>query len=130
MRALGRPVFAYSNDGRSFPDRIASFCGGAVRIRVTGEHEDADGMAIEPFALQDNLMLAGGVIASGGCVIVEANVHRWSLSSVARRRQRQHCCDRSRLVTSATGLSPSSCRMTARVGLGTPLPSTGQEARP
>ena len=29
-------------------------------------------MAIEPFALHDNLMLAGGVIASGGCVIVEA----------------------------------------------------------
>src|ERR1700761_3963017 len=71
MRALGRPLFAYSNDGRSFPDRIASFCG-AVRIRTTGEHEDADGMAIEPFALHDNLMLAGGIIASGGCVIVEA----------------------------------------------------------
>ena len=44
----------------------------AVRIRVTGEHEEADGMAIEPFALHDNLMLAGGVIASGGCVIVDA----------------------------------------------------------
>jgi len=72
MRALGRPIFAYSNDSRSFPDRIASFCGGAMRIRVTGEHEDADGMAIEPFALHDNLMLAGGVIASGGCVIVDA----------------------------------------------------------
>jgi nucleoside 2-deoxyribosyltransferase len=48
MRALDRPIFAYSNDGRSFPDRIASFCG-AVRTRTTGEHEDADGMAIEPF---------------------------------------------------------------------------------
>ena len=71
MRALGRPLFAYSNDGRSFPDRIASFCG-AVRTRTTGEHEDAAGMAIEPFALHDNLMLAGGIIASGGCVIVEA----------------------------------------------------------
>ena len=71
MRALGRPLFGYSNDGRSFPDRIASFCG-AVRTRTTGEHEDADGMAIEPFALRDNLMLAGGVVASGGCVIVEA----------------------------------------------------------
>src|SRR5215472_4782684 len=71
MRALGRPIFAYSNDGRPFLDRIASFCGG-VRIRMTGEHEDADGMMIEPFALHDNLMLAGGVIASGGCIIVEA----------------------------------------------------------
>ena len=35
MRALGRPIFAYSNDGRSFLDRIASFCGGAVRIQLT-----------------------------------------------------------------------------------------------
>ena len=43
-----------------------------MRIRTTGEHEDADGMAIEPFALHDNLMLAGGIIASGGCVIVAA----------------------------------------------------------
>jgi nucleoside 2-deoxyribosyltransferase len=72
MRALGRPIFAYSNDGRSFLDRIASFCGGGVRTRSTGGHEDADGMAIEPFALHDNLMLAGGVVASGGCLIVNA----------------------------------------------------------
>jgi nucleoside 2-deoxyribosyltransferase len=72
MRALGRPIFAYSNDGRSFLDRIASFCGCGVRTRSTGGHEDADGMAIEPFALHDNLMLAGGVVASGGCLIVNA----------------------------------------------------------
>jgi nucleoside 2-deoxyribosyltransferase len=72
MRALGRPIFAYSNDGRSFLDRIASFCGSGMRTRSTGGHEDADGMAVEPFTLHDNLMLAGGVIASGGCVIVKA----------------------------------------------------------
>ena len=29
-------------------------------------------MAIEPFALHDNLMLAGGAVASGGCFIAEA----------------------------------------------------------
>jgi nucleoside 2-deoxyribosyltransferase len=71
MRALGRPIFAYSNDGRSFLDRVAAFCGGALRVRPTGEHEDPDGMAIEPFELLDNLMLAGGVIASGGCIVTE-----------------------------------------------------------
>ena len=42
-----------------------------MRIRVTCEHEDA-GWAIESFAPYDNLMLAGSVIASGNCVIVEA----------------------------------------------------------
>jgi nucleoside 2-deoxyribosyltransferase len=72
MRALSRPIFAYSNDARSFLDRVSAYCQGAVRLRPTGEHEDLDGMAIEPFALHDNLMLAGGVIASGGCMVVEA----------------------------------------------------------
>jgi nucleoside 2-deoxyribosyltransferase len=71
MRALGRPIFAYTNDARPFRDRVAAFCGGQVRKRDTGEHEDSDGMTIESFALHDNLMLAGGVIASGGCIIAE-----------------------------------------------------------
>jgi nucleoside 2-deoxyribosyltransferase len=71
MRALGRPIFAYSNDDRPFLDRVAAFCGGALRVRPSGEHEDPDGMAIEPFTLHDNLILAGGVIASGGCIVAE-----------------------------------------------------------
>jgi len=75
MRALGRPIFAYSNDDRPFLDRIAASCGGVVHIRTTGEHEDPDGMAIEPFTLQDNLMLAGGIIASGGSIVAEAVPH-------------------------------------------------------
>jgi len=75
MRALGRPIFAYSNDGRPFLDRVAAFCGGAMRQRPSGEHEDADGMAIEPFTLHDNLMLAGGIIASGGCLVTESALH-------------------------------------------------------
>ena len=74
MRALGRPIFAYSNDSRSFLDRIAACCGG-VRMRPTGEHEDPDGMAIEPFTLYDNLMLAGGIVSSGGCMIAGAVPH-------------------------------------------------------
>ena len=72
MRALGRPIFAYSNDDRAFLDRVTAHCGGHVRVRPTGEHEDLDGTAIEPFGLHDNLMLIGGVIASGGCIITEA----------------------------------------------------------
>jgi nucleoside 2-deoxyribosyltransferase len=35
MRALGRAIFAYSNDARPFIDRVAAFCG-AVRMRPTG----------------------------------------------------------------------------------------------
>ena len=69
MRALGRPVFAYSNDARPFHDRVMASCGGALRRRPTGEHEDPDGMAVEPFGLHDNLMLVGGVTGSGGCLV-------------------------------------------------------------
>jgi nucleoside 2-deoxyribosyltransferase len=73
MRALARPIFAYSNDDRSFLDRVTAHCGG--RVRPTGEQEDLDGMAIEPFGLHDNLMLIGGVIASGGCIVTEVAPH-------------------------------------------------------
>ena len=71
MRALARPIFAYSNDSRLFLERVRAFCGDAVRLRPTGEDKEMDGMAIEPFELHDNLMLAGGIAASGGCLITE-----------------------------------------------------------
>ena len=32
-------------------------------------------MAIEPFTLHDNLMLAGGAITSRGCLVAEAMPH-------------------------------------------------------
>ena len=75
MRALGRPIFAYCNDERPFLERVIAFYGGATSLRSTGEHEGPDGMAIEPFALHDNLMLAGGIAGSGGCIIAEATPH-------------------------------------------------------
>ncbi len=83
MRALGRPIFAYSNDDRPFLDRVTNFCGGTVRVRPTGEHEDPDGMAIEPFELHDNLMLAGGVTASGGCIVAETTTYAERYTSLA-----------------------------------------------
>jgi nucleoside 2-deoxyribosyltransferase len=83
MRALGRPIFAYSNDDRLFLDRVAVFCDRALRVRPSGEHEDHDGMAIEPFMLPDNLMLAGGIIASGGCLVAEATPHAERYTSLA-----------------------------------------------
>ena len=70
IRALGRPVFAYSNDARPFLDRVAAFCGDTLRRRPTGEYEDPDGMAIEPFALHENVMLAGAL--TDGCPVTAA----------------------------------------------------------
>jgi nucleoside 2-deoxyribosyltransferase len=83
MRALGRPIFGYSNDTRSYPDRVTAFCSGGIRMRSTGEHEDPDGMAIEPFGLHDNLMLAGGIVASGGCIVAEVVPHCERYTSLA-----------------------------------------------
>jgi nucleoside 2-deoxyribosyltransferase len=83
MRALGRPIFGYSNDGRLFLERVTAFCGGAVRLRPTGEHEDPDRMAIEPFELHDNLMIVGGIVASGGIIISETAPHAERYTSLA-----------------------------------------------
>ena len=82
MRALGRPIFAYTNDDRPFFDRVVEFCGGTVRGRPSKVHEDDDGMAIEPFLLRDNLMLDGGVIASGGCLVSGPTAYRERYTSL------------------------------------------------
>ena len=91
MRALGRPIFAYTNDARPFLDRVAAFCGGALRVRPTGEHEDPDGMAIEPFELHDSLMLTGGVIASGGCIVEDRPSRRTLHVTRCLRALRRAC---------------------------------------
>jgi len=58
-RALGLPVFAWSNDARPFAERTRAFLGAAGRC-------DAEGLLVEDFALADNLMIEGAVLASGG----------------------------------------------------------------
>lgn len=62
MRALGRPVLGYSNDGRLFVERTRAWIG------APGAAADDDGMAIEDFDMVDNLMLHGAVAASGADV--------------------------------------------------------------
>lgn len=60
-KALGKEVYAYTNDTRLFLDRNL-----AVLPNVTteeGEHRDELGLALENFNLIDNLMLDGGVSA-------------------------------------------------------------------
>jgi len=64
------------------------FCGGSVHERLTGLYEDSEGMVIEPFTLRDNLMLEGGVIASGGCLIAAPAVQVERYTSLASF---EHC---------------------------------------
>ncbi len=56
MRALGRPVYGWSNSTMGFAARTHAFLGGV----------DPAGMAIEDFGLADNLMIEGAIQASGG----------------------------------------------------------------
>ncbi len=59
--ALGRPIYAYSGDTRSFAARVRALAGLADDA---GRH--ADGVAIEDFGHGDNLMLSGAAALSGG----------------------------------------------------------------
>ena len=51
MRALGRPVWAWTEELRDLSERVAP-----------------DGLLVEAYGLADNLMLEGGVTLSGGAV--------------------------------------------------------------
>jgi len=59
MRALGRPVFGWSNVAAKFAVRTRAFVGGDGAT-------DPTGMLVEDFGIADNLMIEGGIAASGG----------------------------------------------------------------
>lgn len=87
MRALGRPVFGYSNVAQRFGGRVLAALGGEARRRADGAWEDAEGMAVEEFDRHDNLMLEGGIAAAGGSFEAEAvpAARRWQdLAAFAR----------------------------------------------
>ena len=79
MRALGRPVFGWSNDARPFAERTRAFTGLPCQAA-----RDQDGMQVEDFALPgavmvDNLMIASAVQASGGLFVEHVpEAARWT----------------------------------------------------
>ncbi|MBR0653862.1 nucleoside 2-deoxyribosyltransferase [Plastoroseomonas arctica] len=79
MRALGRPVLAYTNTRRDFAGRTLAHLTPHVRRRGAETWEDEEGMGIEAFGLADNLMLDGGVLEAGFFVEREevAPADRW-----------------------------------------------------
>ena len=66
MRALGKPIFAYSNVTDNHHKRITDYYGGQLISMSNGELRGPDGMLLEDFDMNDNLMLDGAVAASGG----------------------------------------------------------------
>jgi nucleoside 2-deoxyribosyltransferase len=80
MRALGRPVLGYANTDQTFLDRTLAFLGGTAQERAPGDWVDAEGMHLESFGRTDNLMIDGGILASGGLLATRAvpEAERWS----------------------------------------------------
>lgn len=74
MRALGRPVFGWSNTAEPFAARTRAHC--AATAHPDGTWRDGEGLAVEDFApLSDNLMIDGAIAAAGGVLVIR-NVAR------------------------------------------------------
>ncbi len=73
-RALGRPVFGWSNAADSYLDRCARWPG---TVRVGPAWRDPEGLEVEAFDLPDNLMLACAVAECGADVIVHGRGTGW-----------------------------------------------------
>jgi nucleoside 2-deoxyribosyltransferase len=63
-KALGKPIFAYTNTTELFTERTMKFTG----IK-TNTLRDTNNMSIEQWGMVDNLMIDGGVKKSKGCII-------------------------------------------------------------
>jgi nucleoside 2-deoxyribosyltransferase len=80
-RALGRMVFGYTNCAAPFTQRSLDYArahGGPIGSpgRIW---RDGDGLLIEQFRRFDNLMIEGGLIGSGGTLVLPENeaADRW-----------------------------------------------------
>lgn len=77
MRALGRPVFGWTNTRALFLERtLAAY---PARADRAGALRDADDMMLEDFGMHENLMIDGAIIAAGGRLIARdiAPEARW-----------------------------------------------------
>jgi nucleoside 2-deoxyribosyltransferase len=82
-RGLGLKVFGYATVAAAFLDRTLLAIGGG-RQGPDGSWRDPDGLLVEQFGLFDNLMIEGGITASGGALIRE-DQDRWNDLSVFER---------------------------------------------
>ena len=72
MRALARPVCAYSNDSRSHTARVKLTLGASLQRDSLGVVRTEDGYLIENFGeeIADNIMLDNSVLQSGGAPVL------------------------------------------------------------
>ncbi|MBN8896959.1 MAG: nucleoside 2-deoxyribosyltransferase, partial [Rhodospirillales bacterium] len=70
-RALGLPVFGYACVGADLLARTRAAFGPSVAADAAEDWWDGDGLLVENFGLSENLMIAGGILASGGLLLAE-----------------------------------------------------------
>ena len=80
MRALGRPVFGWSNTTADFFTRTRMAFGATPDGPDTWR--DQGGMLLEDFGLTDNLMIDGAMLASGGAILTADVAAPWDDLSV------------------------------------------------
>jgi nucleoside 2-deoxyribosyltransferase len=66
MCGRGKPAFAYSNVADNHFQRLLSYYGGQVEKAPDGRFRGHDGSLVEDFDMNENLMIDGGIAASGG----------------------------------------------------------------
>jgi nucleoside 2-deoxyribosyltransferase len=83
-RAQGLMVFGYATTAELFLPRTLASLGNAAEIQPDGSWRDGDGLLVEQFGLLDNLMIEGGILASGG-ELITGNADRWGDLSLFER---------------------------------------------
>jgi nucleoside 2-deoxyribosyltransferase len=66
MRGRGKPCFTYSNVTATHYRRLVTHYDGRLVTAPGGESRGPDGLLVDDFEMNENLMLDGAVAASGG----------------------------------------------------------------
>ena len=83
-RALGLKIFGYATTAEPFLSRTLAAIGDAAKASPDGTWHDGDGLLVEQFGLFDNLMIEGGIAASGGALLT-GDVDLWADLSLFER---------------------------------------------
>jgi nucleoside 2-deoxyribosyltransferase len=80
MRALGRPVFGWSNAAADFTARTLTFLAGQAKRAGDGGWCDGEDLTVEAFGCADNLMIDGAIMTSGGSLFIAEvpSPRRWT----------------------------------------------------
>lgn len=66
MSGQGKPAFAYSNVKADHYQRVVAHYGGGIVMAADGRLRGPDGLSVEDFEMNENLMLDGGIAVRGG----------------------------------------------------------------